>query len=60
VRIFRSFADAERADDAFYASLTPQQRVDLLLDLIAAYTEQLGGSSEGLAGVHRVIPLSQS
>jgi hypothetical protein len=60
VRVFHSFEDAERAEDEYYAALTPQQRVDLLIELIAAWTETLGGASEGLARVHRVVELSQS
>lgn len=34
VSVFEGFDEAERADAAYYASLTPQQRVDLLLDMI--------------------------
>ena len=60
VQVFRSFDEAERADDAFYAALTPQQRVDLLLDLMAAWMESFGGAAQGLARVHRVVQLSRS
>jgi hypothetical protein len=35
VRVFPSFQEAEDADRAFYRSLTPEQRLDILLQLIA-------------------------
>ena len=60
IAVFRGFDEAERADEEYYAALTPQQCVDLLLELIAAHTEELGGAAEGLARVHRVVELSQS
>jgi hypothetical protein len=59
VRVFSSFDAAERADDEFYASLTPQQRLDILLDMIAAYRESTGEASEGFARVYRVVELSR-
>jgi hypothetical protein len=37
VRVFRSFQEAEDADRAFYRSLTPEQRLDILLQLIAQH-----------------------
>ncbi len=43
-----SVAEAEEADRAYYASLTPQQRLDLQLDLIARYRESLGEVARGL------------
>ena len=60
VQVFRSFDEAERAELDYYASLTPQQRVDLLLELVAAWREACGGSEEGIARVHRVVKLSES
>ena len=60
VQVFRSFEEAERADEEFYASLTPQQRVDLLLELVAAWRESRGDAAEGIANVHRVVDLSES
>jgi hypothetical protein len=35
LRVSDSFEAAERADDEFYASLSPQESLDILLDLIA-------------------------
>jgi hypothetical protein len=60
VQVFRSFDEAEHADDAYYGSLTPQQRVDLLLELVAAWKEGFGDAGQGLARVHRVVELSRS
>ena len=33
-QVFRSFDEAERADDDYYASLTPEERLDILLAMI--------------------------
>lgn len=60
LRVFNSFESADEADDEYYASLTPQQRVDLLLDMIAAYRESTGETSERLERVYRVVRLSES
>lgn len=59
IRIFHTFADAERADDDYYASLSPQERVDLLLELIAQYQESLGEAASRLERVCRVVALSE-
>ena len=60
LKVFNSFEEAEQADDAYYASLTPQQRVDLLLDLIAAHRESLGETASRFERVYRVVELSES
>ncbi len=59
VQRFRSFEEAEAADDAYYASLTPDERVNLLLDLIAAHQEAVGEASQRLERVCRVVELSR-
>jgi hypothetical protein len=58
-RIFRNFEDAEKADLEAMAALTPQERVDLLLELVARYRESLGEAAERFERVHRVIELSE-
>lgn len=58
VQRFRSFEEAEAADDAYYASLTPDERVNLL-DLIAAHQEAVGEASQRLERVCRVVELSR-
>jgi len=60
LKVFSSFEEAERADEEYYASLSPQQRVDLLLDLIAAYRESLGEAGQKFERVYRVVELSKS
>ncbi len=37
---FRSFEEAEKADRDFYKKLTPQERVDILLELLPHGPEQ--------------------
>ena len=60
LKIFHTFADADRSDEAYYASLPPQQRVDILLDLVARYRESLGDAAAGFERVYRVTELSRS
>ena len=60
VRVFGSFEEADRADLEYYASLTPQQRVNLLLDMVAAYKESLGEAGQRFERVYRVVKLSES
>ncbi|HVJ91424.1 MAG TPA: hypothetical protein VM580_16590 [Labilithrix sp.] len=59
VQVFHSFEEAERADEAYYASLTPQERVDLLLDLVASYRESMGEAAARFERVCRVIELER-
>jgi hypothetical protein len=60
LRAFRSFDEADRADEQYYAALTPQERVEILLDLIAKHRESLGEAAERFERVYRVVELSQS
>ena len=60
VRTFSSFREAEEADAAFYASLTPEERLDLLLEIIARHRESIGETAERFERVYRVVELSQS
>jgi hypothetical protein len=46
-QVFHSFADAERADEEYYANLAPQERVDILRDLIDSYRSCLGEAAAG-------------
>jgi hypothetical protein len=59
VQVFTSFDDADRADDAYYASLTPSERIEILLDLIEQYRRSLGEPSERLERVCCVAQLSE-
>lgn len=60
LRVFNGFEDAEHADEEYYASLTPQQRVDMLLDIVARYGTAHGDTPAGFERVCRVTQLSQS
>ena len=59
IRILDSFEAADGADDEYYASLAPQERLDILLDLIASYQELLGDTAKRLERVHRVVELAE-
>ena len=59
-QVFHSHAEAEAADRAYYASLRPEERLNLLLEIIAQYRESLGEAAERFERVHRVVELSQS
>ena len=59
LQVFHNFEDADRADDEYYASLTPQQRVDILLSLIAAYRESAGETASRFERVCRLTQLSR-
>jgi hypothetical protein len=59
VRVFGDFESADESDRREHTALTPQQRVDLLLELVARYRESLGEAAEGLERVYRVVDLSR-
>jgi hypothetical protein len=60
VAIFHSLKDADDADIAYYAALTPEERLTILLELISRHGEMCGDAAEGFERVHRVVELSQS
>ena len=55
VRIFNSHAEANAADREFYRRLTPQQRVDMLLELVAANLEETGQADVEFKRVYRIV-----
>jgi hypothetical protein len=55
--VFRSFADAERADRAYYRSLTPSERVDILLELISRWQDD--ETAKGFERIYRVAQLHE-
>ena len=57
-RTFKSHAEAERADLAYYRSLTPQQRLDLLLEMVSQAISH--EPEQGFARVCRIIKLHES
>ena len=54
VRKFDSFEAAEKADREYYRSLTPEQRVEILLELVETYSN---ASVEGFQRVYRFVKL---
>jgi hypothetical protein len=56
-RVFHSFAEAEKADEEYYRSLTPEQRLDLLFDLVK--TQQRDEVEPRLERVYRIIKLQE-
>jgi len=54
-RVFRSFAEADKADREFYKSLSPSQRLDILLTLITQNkSNKPDEAGTGLKRVYRV------
>ena len=59
IQQFDSHAAAEAADRDFYRSLTPEQRLEILFDLVARYREE-HGCSDRLERVYRIVEFSRS
>ena len=51
---FRTFEETEKADCDFYRSLSPQERLDILLELVERGNR---GAPEGFERVYRVRKL---
>lgn len=61
VRKFKSHAESDQADREYYMSLTPGQRMDIMLELIARYKESFGDEArQGLKRVYRITKLGRS
>ena len=54
---FDSFAESDRADRAYYQSLTPAERMDILLELISRW--QGDEAAKGFERVYRVAQLHE-
>ena len=55
VQIFQSFAEAEKE---YYRSLSPEKRIEILLELRAQWrTSKPNESTEGFERVYRIIKL---
>lgn len=57
---YTSFEAAAKADREYYASLTPEQRMQILFELIAMERGKLDDASEGMARVYRIVKLASS
>ena len=58
IEVFDSHQAADEDDVAFYSSLTPQQRLDMVLELSASSKEgQADASRDGRSRIYRVVEL---
>ncbi|MHC4952867.1 MAG: hypothetical protein ACYTGZ_03190 [Planctomycetota bacterium] len=55
LRVFPDFAEADAADRAYYAALSPEERLALAFQLAQRHREANGESAAGLARVYRVV-----
>jgi len=56
---FSSHEQAAKADLEYYRSLTPQQRVDILFDLMENLRKEGGAAAERFERVYRIVKLSE-
>lgn len=59
IRVFESHEDAAQADRDELAAMTPQQRLDRALDLIARYREARGETQQRFERVARIVQFEQ-
>jgi hypothetical protein len=59
-RLFRFLEESDAADRAYYRSLTPEERLDILLELVRRFAEGYGEASQRLERVYRVVELGSS
>ena len=55
---FSSHQEAEQAELAYYRSLTPEQRLDILLELIETSRKEDDAASERFERVYRIVKLT--
>lgn len=60
IQKFESHAEADRANRRYYHSLEPQERLEILLELVARYRESLGEAGREFQRVHRITTLAES
>ena len=58
LQVFKSFAEAEEADKKYYRSLSPNERIALLLLLRDQYRPYPNELTEGFKRVYRIIKRS--
>ena len=59
VQVFDSFAEHDAATRRYYAGLTPQQRLDLLLDLVFGEQAENDEAAPRLQRVYRIVKLGE-
>jgi hypothetical protein len=60
IRRFETLSDADSAEAEYYASLTPEERLNILFELIKMYRSSQGEDSERFERIYRVDELSRS
>ena len=58
-KVYSSFEEEEKATREYYLSLTPQERLDILLELMEQSRDPNDEASQGFERVYRVAKLSQ-
>ena len=56
-KVFRSFRESEAADREFYKSLTPEERLAIVFELVARATPD--ESQQRLERVYRIVKLHE-
>jgi hypothetical protein len=59
-RIFPNHDAADEATRQYYRGLTPEQRLDILLELLSRARPEEDATRQRLAPVYRIVELSQS
>ena len=57
---YETFAEADKAEDEYYRSLTADERVNLLLELVEQYGDYFSETPERFERVYRVVTLEES
>jgi hypothetical protein len=61
LEIIRSFEEADRADKAYYRSLTPHERLKILVELNRRWpSRSRSGDPDRIERVYRIIKLEDS
>ena len=58
-KVFGSHEEADQATRAYYRNLTPAERLNILLEIIARAHPTDHDSQQGLARVYRITQLTQ-
>ena len=59
VNKFSNFAESNKTNRRYYLSLTPAERLDILLDLISTYRDNQNENAKGFERVYRIIKLDK-
>jgi hypothetical protein len=55
VQVFKSFEEAEKADESYYRSLSPRERIELLLTLREQFSPYSDELTKGFERICRVV-----